>query len=130
MGQGRPKFQILYAKKYNSSEKYTTAGCVVGTNLSYAPASPHLAQQLAPATLFTIICHYHYYLYCHYHYYHPLIIVIAPSSTPIPAKRVNGPAPFKPCAAIASHWRSCGRGKKYCFQQFFLLLILSFLSLR
>ena len=78
MSQSRPTFWILYAKKYNNSKKYTTAGCVVGTNMSYAPASPHLAKQLAPATLFTIIYHYHYYVYCHYHYYHPLIIVHSP----------------------------------------------------
>ena len=30
-----PKLRVLYAKKYIGLKKNTTAGCVVGTNISY-----------------------------------------------------------------------------------------------
>ena len=30
-----PKFRVFYAKKYIGLKKNTTAGCVVGTNISY-----------------------------------------------------------------------------------------------
>ena len=35
MGQKRPKFDVLYTKKYTSLKKYTTVGCAVATNMSY-----------------------------------------------------------------------------------------------
>ena len=33
--QNGPKLCIFYANKYKNSKKYTTAGCVVVTNISY-----------------------------------------------------------------------------------------------
>ena len=38
--QNGPKFRAFYAKNYASSNKYTTASCVVVTNINYALNHP------------------------------------------------------------------------------------------